>query len=106
MLRNGLDDLYALRVAVFVNGCFRHRCRSCSFPEPHANAAFWRAKLEANEKRDAGAAAALESQDWTVITVWEHEIRPDPGPRASGLAALMSALRDARARSVGLLLVK
>jgi DNA mismatch endonuclease (patch repair protein) len=88
----------ALRVVIFVNGCFWHRCRVCNLPEPRANAAFWRAKLEANERRDAASVAALESQGWTVITVWEHEIRPDPVPRAGELAARMSALRATHAR--------
>lgn len=60
------------RVAVFVDGCFWHRC-----PEhatiPVNNREWWQAKLEANANRDRATDALLESQDWLPIRVWEHE---------------------------------
>lgn len=60
------------KVAVFVDGCFWHRC-----PEhatiPKANGDWWRAKLEGNVARDRRTDEALSSRGWTVIRVWEHE---------------------------------
>src|SRR5688572_12165989 len=41
-----------LRLAVFVNGCFWHRCPECDLPWPRNNAAFWREKLSRNVERD------------------------------------------------------
>jgi len=66
------------KVAVFVNGCYWHRCPHCNPPAPKANAEFWEAKFVANEARDARQLAELEAAGWTVITVWECELKRDP----------------------------
>jgi DNA mismatch endonuclease (patch repair protein) len=63
------------RVAVFVDGCYWHSCpRHGTMPK--ANAAYWRAKLERNVRRDRRNDAALEALGWRVVRVWEHE-NPD-----------------------------
>ena len=82
-----------LRLAVFLDGCFWHRCPVCSLPAPKANAEFWHEKLTANVRRDADVRSKLEGLGWTVLTIWEHEIRPDPRPRALALAHQVRALR-------------
>lgn len=60
-----------VRVAVFVDGCFWHRC-----PEhgttPRANTAYWGPKLERNVRRDRENDVALRAAGWTSIRVWEH----------------------------------
>ena len=60
------------RVAVFVDGCFWHRCPQ-HFNQPHNNAEFWRAKIARNVQRDQETNATLEAAGWAVIRVWEHE---------------------------------
>src|SRR3954447_25332549 len=40
-----------VHLAVFVDGCFWHGCPVHGV-QPKANAAWWRAKLEANDRRD------------------------------------------------------
>jgi DNA mismatch endonuclease (patch repair protein) len=86
----------ALRLAVFINGCFWHVCPTCRPPQPRANAAFWRDKLAANVERDVRVHQALQEANWEVLVVWEHEIRPDPIPRAALLADYITQLRKAR----------
>jgi DNA mismatch endonuclease (patch repair protein) len=76
----------AHRLAIFVNGCFWHLCPSCNLPRPRGNAEFWKNKLEANRTRDGRVHSQLEVLGWEVEVVWEHEIRPDPRPRAIQLA--------------------
>lgn len=60
------------RVAVDVRGCFWHAC-----PEhatwPASNAAWWEAKLQGNQRRDAETQRLLEEEGWLVVVVWEHE---------------------------------
>ena len=59
-----------LKVAVFVDGCFWHGCARCrDFPK--SNAKFWRAKIEANIRRDKRVARNLRNAGWTVIRVKE-----------------------------------
>lgn len=67
------------RVAVFVDGCFWHRC-PVHATQPAANAEYWQAKFDRNVERDHADDAVLESAGWTVVRVWEHE---DPSDAAS-----------------------
>ncbi len=60
------------RVAVFVDGCFWHRC-PIHGNTPRTNSAYWEPKLRRNEERDRDVTAALAADGWTVIRVWEHE---------------------------------
>lgn len=63
------------RIAIFVNGCFWHRCPHCNPPLPKSNTEFWAAKFAANKERDARKTRELEAAGWTVFTIWECEIR-------------------------------
>jgi DNA mismatch endonuclease, patch repair protein len=65
------------KVAIFVNGCFWHRCPTCNLPIPKNNAAYWMEKFRGNVERDRRDTRILEDDGWTVITVWECEIRKD-----------------------------
>ena len=70
----GKPDFYfpESKVAVFLDGCFWHGC-----PEhgtwPKANAAWWRAKITANQARDRDTDRHLHDCGWTVVRVWAHE---------------------------------
>jgi DNA mismatch endonuclease (patch repair protein) len=60
------------RVAVFVDGCFWHRCpRHGTLPK--ANHRWWAAKLRANMRRDRQHNRELVAAGWRVVRVWEHE---------------------------------
>jgi DNA mismatch endonuclease (patch repair protein) len=61
------------QVAVFVHGCFWHRCGEHGTTPAGANAGYWAEKLQRNVDRDRAQAAALASAGWLVITVWEHD---------------------------------
>ncbi len=63
------------RVAVFVHGCFWHRCPHHARSLPKSNAEYWRLKFELNRIRDERKVADLRSLGWTVVTLWECEIR-------------------------------
>ena len=88
----GRPDLVfpSLKLAVFVHGCFWHRCAVCELPIPKANRDFWVAKLDENLRRDIVVKVRLVELGWEPLVVWEHEIRPDPVPRASELASQVS----------------
>ena len=60
------------KVAVFVDGCFWHRCPQHG-TDPKANSAWWKIKLDKNVDRDRETDQVLTAAGWTVIRVWEHE---------------------------------
>lgn len=61
-----------LRVAVYVDGCFWHRCPQHA-TDPRNNGEWWAAKLAGNVARDRATDTALTEAGWQVIRVWEHE---------------------------------
>jgi DNA mismatch endonuclease (patch repair protein) len=65
------------RLAVFVHGCFWHQCPKGHLPTPKANAEFWEAKFRENRRRDQAAVDALTAMGWTVMTLWECDLRAD-----------------------------
>lgn len=81
----------AARVAVFVDGCFWHRCPEHGV-SPTSNTTYWRAKLDRNVARDRKNDAALAAAGWRVVRIWEHE---DPDAAAAAIAHLVHGSRHA-----------
>lgn len=83
------------RVAVYVDGCFWHRCPQHA-TDPKNNAEWWAAKLAANVARDRNTDAALAAAGWTVVRIWEHE---NPAEAADRVQAALSATEPGTADS-------
>jgi len=66
------------KVAIFVNGCFWHRCPHCSPPNPKSHSEFWKTKFARNQERDARKVHQLASAGWRVVTIWECQLRKNP----------------------------
>ena len=63
-------------VAIMINGCFWHGHKGCRYAtKPKSNAEFWETKIARNKHRDEVTSAHLEALGWTVIVVWECELR-------------------------------
>lgn len=70
--------LAARRKIVEVRGCFWHRhpdpgCRNAVLPKVRAD--WWAAKLARNVERDARNLAALREAGWSVLVLWECEVK-------------------------------
>ena len=89
------------RTVILVHGCFwhAHRCRA-GRSEPRSNAAFWRQKRAANRARDARVRAALRRRGWTVIEVWECQLR-EPEAVARRIRTILAGSRRLTGRSDG-----
>src|SRR2546422_6725104 len=66
------------RAAVFVYGCFWHRCDRCGIRLPRTHQDYWRRKLEGNRRRDRRVREALRREGWRVLTVWECALQSRP----------------------------
>lgn len=65
------------RTAIFVNGCFWHGHKGCKqYTIPQTNTEFWVKKVKRNKERDELAAQRLDLLSWSVITIWECELKP------------------------------
>lgn len=65
------------KLAVFVHGCFWHRCPHCQLKMPKTNRAFWKRKFELNAERDERKRRGLEALGWDVLEFWECEVERD-----------------------------
>lgn len=63
------------KVALFVNGCFWHRCPYCKLPLPKSNIEYWSVKFEKNIERDERNLNLLQQQGWKVFVVWECQLK-------------------------------
>ena len=68
-----------LRLAIFVFGCYWHRCERCQLPLPKSNTSFWERKFGLNKERDRRKRQELETRGWGVIEFWECEIKESLG---------------------------
>ncbi len=59
------------KIAIFVHGCFWHRCPYCRLPFPESNAAYWSIKLIGNRKRDIDHLRQLKKAGWKSMVAWE-----------------------------------
>lgn len=65
------------KIAIFVNGCFWHRCSHCKPRLPKSHSKFWREKFERNVERDKIKIDLLKNQKWRSMVIWECEIKKD-----------------------------
>lgn len=77
------------KVAIFVNGCFWHRCPHCNPATPKSHTDYWDRKFELNRERDERKIRELTAAGWRVITVWECELRNNPD---SAVASVVHAV--------------
>lgn len=84
-----------LHAAIFVHGCFWHGHPGCALATiPKTRTEFWNQKVESNRKRDAGVVEKLRGQGWSVLTVWQCEIK-DQQSLAEKLTCFLESCRAA-----------
>jgi DNA mismatch endonuclease, patch repair protein len=64
-----------LQVALFVDGCFWHGCPVCKRPLPVTNREYWERKIGRNVERAKSQNRELRQTGWTVLRIWEHEMK-------------------------------
>ncbi|MGB5953181.1 MAG: very short patch repair endonuclease [Ornithinimicrobium sp.] len=72
------------RVAVFVDGCFWHGCPKHGRKTPWTgpNAELWSDKMRRNHERYQRFTRLAQEHGWTVVRVWECQVRHDADERA------------------------
>lgn len=63
------------KTVIFVNGCFWHKHDCPRFVWPSSHQEYWEPKIQHNVERDKKNIEALNDLGWTVITVWECELK-------------------------------
>lgn len=77
------------KIAVFVQGCFWHRCPQCKPKVPTRNKEYWQAKFRKNIERDRRSLAALKKEGWTVLVYWECEVNENLDEVTEGIISMI-----------------
>ncbi len=62
-------------IVIFIHGCFWHG-HDIDGHIPRSNTEFWRNKIERNKRRDIQNKEALKKLGWSVMTIWECQLKP------------------------------
>ena len=73
----GTPDLTfpARKKVIFVHGCFWHQHDCPRGSRPASNTQFWNKKLDGNVRRDRENLALLRQNGWSVLVLWECEMK-------------------------------
>lgn len=92
------------RVVVFCDGDFwhgRHWTKLKRALKRRANPRYWVAKIQANRLRDARTRRALRQKGWSVVRLWETDIRRNPSLAATSLKTRLTKLHSRRPERSG-----
>ena len=76
------------KIAIFVHGCFWHRCPFCKLSLPKTNHAFWRNKFKNNIARDKKNVVHLRKDGWQVIVIRECQLEKNAAATIRKIANL------------------
>ena len=62
------------KTVIFVDGCFWHG-HNCRNTKPQDNKVYWANKIIRNKKRDRQVTKHFRDNNWTVIRLWECELK-------------------------------
>jgi len=82
------------KLAIFVHGCFWHRCPHCQPSVPKSHIGFWTAKFAVNQQRDQRKARGLRKRGWSVLTIWECQVRKDSDRAADRVSRKLTQLNS------------
>ncbi len=90
----GRPDIYfsKQKVAVFIDGCFWHKC-PIDFIRPKSKNDYWDRKIKNNVKRDKAINLELKNKKIKVLRFWEHNIE-------NGIGKCYSILRTAYEKNI------
>ena len=74
------------KVVVFIDGDFWHG-NPKKYRLPKSNCDYWHAKIGSNKRRDRLVNRTLRKQGWTVVRIWESDLREE-----EAIAAKLSIL--------------
>lgn len=97
----GRPDIYfpSKKIAVFINGCFWHRCSFCKPSMPKTHRTFWSKKFAANVARDKRTRAELKKLGIKSVVFWECQIKKNAPKLVARLSKVLSSRKKASAQS-------
>jgi DNA mismatch endonuclease, patch repair protein len=83
------------RVAVFVDGCFWHKCPIC-YRQPKSRRLYWVNKIQRNYKRDKRVNKLLRAMGWAVIRIWECQLKENSTTQLARVVRAISSQKTSQ----------
>lgn len=83
-----------LKIALFVDGCFWHGHDCGRNLTPQTNIEEWRGKIKGNRRRDRQVDRELRRRNWSVVRIWECELRKNPRHCLRRIKRIMTIKRN------------
>lgn len=64
------------KIVIFIDSCYWHGCEIHG-NMPKSNQDYWLKKLNRNKERDQEVTSYYLRMGWSIIRVWEHQLRKD-----------------------------
>ena len=84
------------KIAIFIDGDFWHGWRLPAWE--HKLSDYWKSKLYQNRRRDQRNFRRLRAAGWTVIRIWEHNLKKDADRTISKIERTVLARRGEERR--------
>lgn len=81
-----------VRLAIFVDGDFWHGWNFTQWSGKLAP--YWRDKIGGNKARDRRHMAHLRREGWTVLRIWEHDVKKNLNSCVDRIELKLAELRD------------
>jgi DNA mismatch endonuclease, patch repair protein len=65
-----------IKLAIFIDGSFWHGGPESRLPK--TNTKFWANKIDKNRKRDRKVNRTLRQEGWSVLRIWDKELKKSP----------------------------
>ena len=76
------------KLVIFVDGCFWHGCpKHCIMPKSKQE--YWEPKIARNKVRDKTVTKYYKEKGWTVLRIWEHQLKKDHTKTVKKIKALL-----------------
>jgi len=85
ILKKGNPDFLIGKIAIFIDGCFWHKCPR-HYREPKSKKKYWLPKIEENVRRDREVNRQLKKMGYKVVRFWEHDVRRKADKLASRIS--------------------
>ncbi len=83
-----------LKLVIFVDSCFWHGCKlHCKIPS--TNKEFWHSKIERNRKIVEETNDYYINNGWTILRIWEHDIRNNFDETINSIMTTIKELKGA-----------
>ncbi len=75
--------------AIFIHGCYWHACPLCKPKIPKTHSDFWNEKFRKNKERDQRKEKQLLEAGWTVLVIWECQLKANLEKQISRIEGLL-----------------